>query len=66
MTEGLKGDGGVRIGIDIGGTFTDLVLATEDRRLYVNKTSTTPLDPSDGVIAGLEEVLGRLRLPPCP
>jgi N-methylhydantoinase A len=64
VTEGLKRDGGVRIGIDIGGTFTDLVLATEDRRLYVNKTSTTPLDPSDGVIAGLEEVLGRLRLPP--
>ena len=35
---------GVRVGCDIGGTFTDIVLAMPDGRLFVNKTSTTPED----------------------
>src|SRR5271170_4891038 len=47
-----------RLGIDIGGTFTDFVLEDVERgTLRLGKTLTTPLDPSDGVIVGLEKLL---------
>ena len=40
-----------RIGVDIGGTFTDLVMIdTRDGRLFNEKVLTTPADPSVGVI----------------
>ena len=42
------------IGVDVGGTFTDLVYAdTEAGQTGVHKISTTPDDPSRGVVAGL-------------
>src|SRR5882672_8696712 len=41
-----------RIGIDVGGTFTDLVLAAGDR-IRLAKHPTTPQDQSDGVLGGL-------------
>ena len=42
------------IGVDVGGTFTDLVFAdTEAGRTEVHKVSTTPDDPSRGVVAGV-------------
>jgi N-methylhydantoinase A len=42
------------IGVDVGGTFTDLVYAdTEAGRTAVHKISTTPDDPSRGVVQGL-------------
>ncbi len=47
---------GYRIGIDVGGTFTDLVLVRPDRSLSLDKTSTTPEDQSIGVINGLERL----------
>jgi len=50
---------GVRIGVDVGGTFTDVVMALPDGRLHVNKTSTTPADPGEGVIAGIAAVLAQ-------
>ncbi len=48
-----------RIGLDIGGTFTDLVLhddATGEIRLH--KVLTTPQDPSEGALRGLRELCG--------
>ena len=52
----------MRIGIDVGGTFTDLVAMDEgDSSPVAFKTPTTPTDPSDGVlngIAGLASSLG--------
>ncbi len=42
-----------RIGVDVGGTFTDLVLLRGDGSVVLEKTPTTPADQSDGVIAGL-------------
>ena len=45
----------MRIGIDVGGTFTDLVAMEEgDDSPVVFKTPTTPDDPSDGVLNGIE------------
>ena len=56
--------GGVRVGVDIGGTFTDIVLSRPDGTLFVNKTSSTPADPGEAVVTGLEEILSRLSIPP--
>ena len=49
-----------RVGVDIGGTFTDLVLLdSRSGRLFNEKVLTTPQDPSIGVLEGLENILGR-------
>ena len=50
------------IGVDIGGTFTDLVMFDEvTGRLYNENVLTTPKDPSVGVLEGIERILaGRL------
>jgi N-methylhydantoinase A len=42
-----------RIGIDVGGTFTDFVLVRPDGSLRLSKSPTTPRDQSEGVIAGI-------------
>ena len=41
------------IGIDVGGTFTDIVVSTPDGRAITAKAASTPRDQSDGVLAGL-------------
>ena len=45
-----------KIGIDVGGTFTDFVVAGEEEQPRFFKTQSTPEDPSIGVITGLQEV----------
>src|SRR2546426_11082665 len=47
-----------RIGIDVGATFTDLVLAA-GARLWLDKHPTTPTDQSEGVLAGLARLARR-------
>ncbi len=47
----------LRLAVDIGGTFTDLVLVDEERVVATRKVLTTPDDPSRGVIDGIESVL---------
>lgn len=49
----------VRIGIDIGGTFTDVSLLREDGSSLVFKTPSTPSAPEKGVIRGIEIALER-------
>ncbi len=50
----------LRIGIDTGGTFTDVVAYDElSGELAVTKTPTTPADPSIGFMAGLAKVLSQ-------
>jgi len=44
-----------RVGIDIGGTFTDLV-GLRDGVIVIDKTSTTPHDPTEGVAISLASV----------
>jgi N-methylhydantoinase A len=46
-----------RVGIDIGGTFTDLLLVAEDGSVVIGKTLTTPGDPSLAVESALRPVL---------
>ena len=52
------------IGVDVGGTFTDLVFAdTEAGQTGVHKISTTPDDPSRGVVAGLTALCDKYKIP---
>src|SRR4030095_16978800 len=52
------------IGVDVGGTFTDLVYAdTEAGETAVHKVSTTPDDPSRGVVAGLIALCDKYAIP---
>ena len=53
-----------RLGVDIGGTFTDFALVDEDTgRLSVHKKLTTPNDPAESVLQGLAELLARTGVP---
>ena len=46
---------GARVGVDVGGTNTDLVLESE-RGVFVHKVQSTPHDQSVGVLKGLLEL----------
>jgi len=49
---------GYAVALDVGGTFTDVALVHERTgRLWVTKTPTTPDDPSQGFIAGIDKAL---------
>ena len=52
-----------RIGIDVGGTFTDLVAVDPSGRAVLAKVVSTPRDPSIGVLAGLASLAEILDLP---
>jgi N-methylhydantoinase A len=51
-----------RIGVDVGGTYTDLVATDESGRTVFAKSPSTPADQSLGVMAGLEELARRLNV----
>jgi N-methylhydantoinase A len=51
----------IRMAVDIGGTFTDIVLDRGDERL-TRKVLTTSSRPEEGVLAGARLVLGDARL----
>ncbi|MGE0826842.1 MAG: hydantoinase/oxoprolinase family protein [Candidatus Binatia bacterium] len=47
----------LKLGVDVGGTFTDLILVNENTgRMTRAKTPSTPADPSVGVLTGIEKV----------
>lgn len=47
-----------KLGIDVGGTFTDFVLLDEEEgTMVIGKTLTTPADPSQAIIAGSQKIL---------
>lgn len=53
------------IGVDVGGTFTDLVFAdTEANSTLIHKVPTTPEDPSIGAIEGIGELCRRNDIAP--
>jgi N-methylhydantoinase A len=46
-----------RLGVDVGGTFTDLLLVDDEKGdLYRVKTPSTPADPSEGVLVGVRRI----------
>jgi N-methylhydantoinase A len=51
------------VGIDVGGTFTDFVAHDRDSgTVEVWKGFSTPADPADGILAGLERFAGKDRI----
>jgi N-methylhydantoinase A len=56
---------GWRVGVDSGGTFTDVCLFDgETGRIAVWKVSSTPDDPSRGIAAGVEQGMAQVGRPP--
>ena len=54
-----------RVGVDIGGTFTDIfLLAEEGGEVAIGKVLTTPRDPAVAVIQGLRELLAEQGIAP--
>ncbi len=49
---------GYRLGVDIGGTFTDAILIDEQTGTsWIGKVSTTPADPSEGFLVATDRIL---------
>lgn len=44
----------LRVGVDVGGTFTDLVAFADERPIAVKKVVSTPLDPAVGLFRALD------------
>ena len=53
---------GARIGVDIGGTFTDLVLLDAAGTCFARKVPSTPANPAEAVITGIELILADAML----
>ncbi|MCU1612593.1 MAG: hyuA [Frankiales bacterium] len=54
----------VRVGIDTGGTFTDVVAVDEETgHTTTTKTPSTPADPAEGFLTGVRKVLDLLGIP---
>ena len=55
-----------KIGVDVGGTFTDLILECSHRgapEVFVHKVASTPADQSQGVLQGVLEICDKAALP---
>lgn len=52
----------LRIGVDIGGTFTDLVVIGADGHIVTHKTPSEPADPAAALFRGLDEIAAKLGL----
>ena len=51
----------IRIGVDTGGTFTDVVAVdTRTNRIVTTKTPSTPSDPADGFLNGVRKILAMI------
>lgn len=53
---------GYRLGIDVGGTFTDVICVTPEGSVLLDKTPTTPKDRAQGVMNGVAQIAERVGL----
>ncbi|WP_340691240.1 hydantoinase/oxoprolinase family protein [Hyphomonas sp.] len=54
-----------RLGVDVGGTFTDLLLFSErDGKFWRHKTPSTPADSSIGILTGIEAICEQAEISP--
>src|SRR5215475_8816105 len=57
----------IRVGVDVGGTFTDIILERTtdgERQVAVTKVPSTPQDQSEGVVTGILKVCGLASVAP--
>ena len=45
-----------RLGVDTGGTFTDFVWVDDHGRLQIHKQLSTPIDPSNAIVEGIQDI----------
>src|SRR5438876_4635582 len=54
-----------RLGVDVGGTFTDLIYVDDEAgTIVVHKVPTTPDDPSVGTVEGIQEIAAQAGVSP--
>src|SRR5436309_5312385 len=54
-----------RLGVDVGGTFTDLIYVDDEAgQTLVHKLATSPDDPSQGTVQGIRELAGQAGISP--
>ncbi|WHH56859.1 hydantoinase/oxoprolinase family protein [Petroclostridium sp. X23] len=53
----------LKLGVDVGGTFTDVVGISEEGKVYFAKMPSTPQDQSIGVLNGIKSLLSSLEVP---
>lgn len=51
-----------RMGVDVGGTFTDFIYVDDNGKIDAYKTSTTPQDPSIGMMEGINAICDKLNI----
>ena len=52
----------LKIGIDVGGTFTDFIVTGHGPDALIHKVLSTPKDSSIAVLAGLREIAQRMQI----
>ncbi len=62
--ERTSGSPGYRLGVDIGGTFTDVVLLAGDGSVRTRKVLSTPADYAQGVVEGIRSILSEADVAP--
>src|SRR5436309_2191381 len=60
----LTAPGPIRLGIDIGGTFTDLAALDEDGKSWRVKVPTTPSNPASGALQTVKQFLKEYNIDP--
>ena len=45
----------MRVSVDVGGTFTDVIILNDDGHLRLEKVETVPANPAEGVLSGFQK-----------